>query len=238
MTTDGSGLNLPGLFASYDRESCLWKTSQGFLFEGLGTFSETWPRWGTMRSGSVYRLRSSVPRIKGKESLLQPGRLVMVWDRSVSCEQEPFLGQVIYHNGDVVDVETPDGFADCFPLEWIHRIPTLGASDYRSGKGYNHGGKLQTPQLRHVMRGLLNPTWCEWLMGFPKGWTDLKHSATRLSRKSQSISAEESCDTIDGRWIEAVSEYASTCDGCGELAMHADLEMDEATQLGYCEKCR
>ena len=27
-------------------------------------------------------------------------------------------------------------------------------------------------------RGQLNPTWVEWLMGFPLGWTDLEHSAT------------------------------------------------------------
>ncbi len=26
--------------------------------------------------------------------------------------------------------------------------------------------------------GALNPTWVEWLMGFPIGWTDLKHSET------------------------------------------------------------
>lgn len=97
----------------------------------------------------------------------------MVWDRSVACEQEPFVGQVIYHNGDLVDVECPDGDADCFPVEWIHRMPTLGASDWRSGKGYNHGGKMQTPQLRHVMYGAMNPTWAEWLMGFPEGWTEL-----------------------------------------------------------------
>jgi hypothetical protein len=26
--------------------------------------------------------------------------------------------------------------------------------------------------------GQLNPTWVEWLMGFPEGWTDLEHSET------------------------------------------------------------
>ena len=26
--------------------------------------------------------------------------------------------------------------------------------------------------------GRLNPTWVEWLMGFPAGWTDLEDSAT------------------------------------------------------------
>jgi hypothetical protein len=47
----------------------------------------------------------------------------------------------------------------------------------------------------------------------------------------------DSCDTIDGRFIGAVSDYASTCDGCGELTMHEALAMDPETQLGYCEKC-
>jgi hypothetical protein len=30
----------------------------------------------------------------------------------------------------------------------------------------------------NVVTGSLNPTWVEWLMGFPSGWTDLKHSET------------------------------------------------------------
>jgi hypothetical protein len=37
--------------------------------------------------------------------------------------------------------------------------------------------------------------------------------------------------------MEAVNEYASTCDGCAELTMHEEMWMDPKTQLGYCEKC-
>jgi|GEM_PF-2896607 len=48
---------------------------------------------------------------------------------------------------------------------------------------------------------------------------------------------EECDDCVDGRFIEAVSEYASTCDGCGELTHHNLLTMDEETQLGYCYLC-
>lgn len=47
----------------------------------------------------------------------------------------------------------------------------------------------------------------------------------------------ERCGTIDGRSMEVVNEYASTCDGCGELAMHEAMEMDPKTQFGYCEDC-
>jgi hypothetical protein len=39
-----------------------------------------------------------------------------------------------------------------------------------------------TPPL--AASGSLNPTWVEWLMGFPSGWTVLKVSATPSSRRS------------------------------------------------------
>jgi hypothetical protein len=35
-----------------------------------------------------------------------------------------------------------------------------------------------TPTLAAQAGGSLNPTWVEWLMGWPLGWTDLKPSAT------------------------------------------------------------
>lgn len=49
---------------------------------------------------------------------------------------------------------------------------------------------------------------------------------------------EDRDDEVDGRWIGAVCEYASTCDGsCAELTSHSDLHMDDLTQLGYCDSC-
>jgi hypothetical protein len=53
-------------------------------------------------------------------------------------------------------------------------------------------GKLEqavsTPEAPPT--GQLNPTWVEWLMGFPLGHTELKHWVTRSSRKSQKLSDE------------------------------------------------
>lgn len=49
---------------------------------------------------------------------------------------------------------------------------------------------------------------------------------------------EDECDDcVDGRFIGAVSEYASTCDNCGEFTHHSSMVADEKTQLGYCEDC-
>lgn len=40
-----------------------------------------------------------------------------------------------------------------------------------------HGGNNHR-SLRTDVAGQLNPTWVEWLMGFPPGWTDLNASGT------------------------------------------------------------
>lgn len=48
------------------------------------------------------------------------------------------------------------------------------------------------------------------------------------------------CETFEGRGIEQICEYASTCDGCGEL-VHHDLQRippGSNDQLGYCWDCR
>ena len=42
----------------------------------------------------------------------------------------------------------------------------------------SHGGNNHR-SLRTDVAGQLNPTWVEWLMGFPPGWTDLNASETR-----------------------------------------------------------
>lgn len=53
-TSDGSGATLTGFFASYDQESCSWRTSQGSLFQGWAQFSGPWPAWGSMRNGECF----------------------------------------------------------------------------------------------------------------------------------------------------------------------------------------
>jgi hypothetical protein len=53
--------------------------------------------------------------------------------------------------------------------------PTPTARDWRSGASNLHE-KNSRPLNEGVHRetpGPLNPTWVEWLMGFPLGWTDL-----------------------------------------------------------------
>jgi len=68
--------------------------------------------------------------------------------------------------------------------------PTPSANEDAAGRP---GGKMQKmlgnhPQVRGTGGGTLNPTWVEWLMGYPNGWTDLNHSEIVSSPKSPTTS--------------------------------------------------
>jgi hypothetical protein len=52
-------------------------------------------------------------------------------------------------------------------------------------------GEKNGENLPQQIGGSLNPTWVEWLMGFPLEWTALKHWATRSSRKSRKSSGAQ-----------------------------------------------
>ena len=52
--------------------------------------------------------------------------------------------------------------------------------------------------LPTTANGRLNPTWVEWLMGFPTGWTDLDASATPSMSGSPTISDSASCASTKG----------------------------------------
>jgi hypothetical protein len=63
----------------------------------------------------------------------------------------------------------------------------------------NNGGRAQhrwnSKPLNAAVGGKLNPTWVEWLMGFPLGWTDLDPSEMPSSRRSRKSSGTKSSPT-------------------------------------------
>lgn len=52
-------------------------------------------------------------------------------------------------------------------------LPTLRASDWRSGKVSAATMQKNSRPLCEILGGHINPTWAEWYMGFPVGWTAL-----------------------------------------------------------------
>ncbi len=68
----GSGLTSRDWFSRYDPEASSWKTSQASFMEELNTFSEGWPRSGSMRNGFLYERPTLVRPTAGSESSSWP----------------------------------------------------------------------------------------------------------------------------------------------------------------------
>jgi hypothetical protein len=64
--------------------------------------------------------------------------------------------------------------------------------DYKSGQ-FSPEAKAERDRhsrgkpLNEQIGGTLNPTWVEWLMGWPLGWTDLKPLGTDKSHSVQQL---------------------------------------------------
>ncbi len=75
----GSGWKWPGSFVKYDLATSSWKTRQCSLLEGLDEFSETWPKWGSMRDGECLALTTLEPATKENASGFVPTPLANDW---------------------------------------------------------------------------------------------------------------------------------------------------------------
>jgi len=171
------GAKSPAWLASYDRNTSSWKTSQHSLVEGLDEFSETWPRLGTTRNGIAYQLPPLALRTDATGFGSWPT------SRANSAMATTITPESSWADNRFPNLETMVG-----RMMW----PTPNAGDYKAGMS-NAPNRQQSSLPRSVgiaegvssgKRGGLNPTWVEWLMGFPLGWTVSKAWETRSSRKS------------------------------------------------------
>jgi hypothetical protein len=152
------------LSVKFDRDSSSWKTHRCLWEEVLHESSVTLPRSGMMQDGILWERLTSERRIKGTGygSLLPTPTVGMV-----TGGQNPSKGGQV-------------------GLGWMARTgkwPTPRASDHKGGKTSTNttqrriedGKATLSEKMIEVMGGgKLNPTWVEWLMGWPLGWTDLK----------------------------------------------------------------
>ena len=171
------GQKSPAWFANYDRATSSWKTCQLCLVEGLESFLETWPRSGMMRSGIAFRLPTLAGTTYATESGLLPTPTATQRGHCASEMRRRSPGLVS---------------AARF---W----PTPSASDNRDRRNLSSpavrrrsliGKQLMLSQVVSDQSGALNPTWVEWLMGFPTDHTDLRVLETPSSLKSPNLSDE------------------------------------------------
>ena len=180
------GVNSSARFAYYDPDTSSWRTYQDCLplteDETLGEYSETWPKAGTMRNGKCYLQDSLEPRIYDDGSFLWPTADTHQGGRTLhKCTM---VGRTaIRHTGTKAHLALEQA---------VKMLPTPGSSpagpDYaRKNRPKSGGDSLQT-----VIGGQLNPTWVEWLMGFPLGSTDFEDSAMPSCPKLPNGSGNES----------------------------------------------
>lgn len=170
------GENTPVLLASFDRDTSSWKTSQGSLSTEWAKSSVIWPRSGTTRNGTAYRLPPLVRRTYGTGFGSLPTHSIPTPTASDHIERRSTSKEVL--NFDTNKSVSLDRFVKAFPT------PTISGNYNRKGASAQSGDGLAT-----VAGGSLNPPWVEWLMGFPAAWTELSPSETPLSPKSQKSSA-------------------------------------------------
>jgi len=190
------GQSSPVLLASYDHVTQSWRTSQHFLDEGLTEFSETWPRSGMMRNGIAYQLPPLALLTAGTESGLLPTPTASVGGpnhQSATVQKgEHGLNLAGYAQmwptprscSAMAATITPESVWDPkrFPnLETVvgqRMWPTPCARDWKDNGKSPAELARNTKTLATHAGGQLNPTWVEWLMGFPDGWTDLSNLET------------------------------------------------------------
>ena len=173
------GVKSPVLLASYNPDTQSWKTSQTSLVatgdDGLDEFSETWPRSGMTRNGTAYQLPRLARTITEIGSGLSATKEEFYWRTpdtgSGGTPKAIFEGKTHRKSGSAIQIRLSDQ---------VKLWPTPTANEDAAG---TPNGKMQKmlgnhPSLRgntpeEWALGTLNPTWVEWLMGFPLDHTDL-----------------------------------------------------------------
>jgi len=198
------GAKSPVWLASYAPDTSSWKTSQHSLVEGLDEFSETWPRSGMTRSGIAYQLPPLALRTYGTGYGSLPTHSIPTPTSSDHIERQNTTGAL---NLDTNKAVTLNRFVQFWPTPKASAAGPDFAKMNRSKTGLslatsvamwptptvqdakNNGGPSQSDRntlpLNAQVGGALNPTWVEWLMGFPLGWTVSRAWETRSSRKSR-----------------------------------------------------
>lgn len=179
-----SGLKSSVWFANYDPITSSWRTSQHCLLaqvngeaDGLAEFSETWPSAGMMQSGKTYRRQPWALPIAENASGLWP---TPVKDSNPGANAFKLPGAVNASMGFPIK---PYQKNLATHLKWQKLMPTPTASMHKGSSPAaltrKDGADRSRDRLDHFIQSLegngkLNPTWVEWLMGFPSGHTDLQ----------------------------------------------------------------
>ena len=173
------GLGLEKPLANYDPATRSWKMYEATLVSEDCPSLENLPPSGMTRNGVLYLQRPWEPITNEIESLSWPTPTTQeVEHPNATWVKE---GQKLRRIGKGKRGHSM-GLADAVQTWPTPQASSWGSTGHRMilGKRVLDGTISETDkkQMTSGNGGRLNPTWVEWLMGFPLGWTDLEDSET------------------------------------------------------------
>ena len=187
--------------ARYNPATSTWRTRQCSLLGGSESFSVTWPRWGLMLGGEFWALTmpalptsgigSGSSRLHGngwptpnacdgaQGAVMTEERLMALIETGRPAKRKDG-GEYHAKLAEMVEARrmyaTPTATANqlCPSMQKhpgcraMWKTPVAVAAVNRAKGKFNSRGE---PGLSGQVGGSLNPTWVEWLMGWPLNWT-------------------------------------------------------------------
>lgn len=165
-THDTYGLGLKTQLAHYDRPTQSWRTSEDTSLWGEYKLLENLPQSGMTQNGVLYQQPAWERPIDESASLLWPTPTTQEVEHPKA--QLTSTGRRKSQNG---TTSHSLGLADAVQM-WP--TPTVDDSKNVTRTSGAFQSLVRSVQESSTVSGKLNPTWVEWLMGFPIGWTDLE----------------------------------------------------------------
>jgi hypothetical protein len=168
-----------GLLARFDPDSHLWRTVQCSLLEDLNESLQTLPQWGMTVGGELYLLPTLVQTTNENEYgyWLTPTATAISGRSSQAMEyrtkQRESQGHQTVQPGNLAEQVMYSGQIPCKDMKNPTYWPTPTAHMAKETNAPSEANRNE-PSMASRVGGKLNPTWVEWLMGWPLGWTDLK----------------------------------------------------------------
>jgi hypothetical protein len=179
-----------GWLAKYDPNTFSWKTPQCSLLGEEQESLEILPRWGMTVNGLLWEQPMLERRTNETECGLWASPNARDWKDTGASQgnrKSPNLGTQVHWPTHQASDWKNKSYSRDFTLGNPKYIwPTPRTKGMCGGSGsWDLLNKNTTVEEARLMGagngGKLNPTWVEWLMGWPLGWTDLKPLETDKS---------------------------------------------------------
>jgi hypothetical protein len=152
------------LLAKYDRNTCSWKTLHSLPLEDSTSLLETLPKWGMTRNGELLeQTMPDFPTIE-KECGYWATPAARDW------KDTPRMSKVREKGKNRIDT-LPRQIYSSLDGSGLFKAPTIQLLVIPDKNNLQLSLESNTTERKQF---LLNPTWVEWLMGWPLEWTGLR----------------------------------------------------------------